>query len=342
MNQNGSEFAFENVRLSITTIGDFIRATIADWSAMFREDILLGANLRVDLEDLHDVTSDRTPGYSFASDPRNHPAAWRDKLAVAWEQAGTQARFRNADGTWNIAGIQEWIGAYDRFKVRTAAIFQWCLGLPPRGEETLTTRYRNSGQTGLVRHIIVMRGHLCVYLDYNKTTALTEAHKPILRVMAPAVGEVVALEMLAVHPVRDKFVSILMQNEAVRRGQPCAPLRDSLCTKLFTVGAGEDILAAKVSAEMQKLTEAGLGIRLGLADSRQIMVHIARDQQKHVEEFDATAAQAGHSSAVAHAVYAVTDQHTQQASAMQLLAFFEKSKEVHYLLGLDKRDETSA
>lgn len=327
-NESGSEFEIHNRPLSLEMISQFINEITNNWIRDFRQNVLLDADLNVDVNNLFDDWSDTQAGGSFATNPQNNLGFWGTSLIDQWRNSGKWRQFLKDDGSFNLAAIREWFKKYDEYKVRLGSMFEWTLGMPSRGTEMVTTRFAN-GRDGQPRHVYLIKGHVCSYMEYNKTNSLTDSHKPILRVMPPKVGQVVALEMLAVHPVRDKFYTILKTAEGTSPN-----LTTAMTSMIFTRADGSSIDVNTISADLSSLTKAKFNLPFGVSKWRHIMIHLGRYESDLIRE-QSLESQAGHSEDVAQAVYAVSTRRIGSLDRYVLFQLFEQSKRLHYLLKLD-------
>ena len=138
LDDDAQEFEYQGVVISMATYGSFIRDQMHQWAVFHHEKICLGASLNVNSENLRDNRSDPTPLYSFVDLPQNNAHTLREALWSSWSDSGKLKRFYN-NNTWNYEALYEWISDYNHFMEWTGAIFEWCLGMPARGEELVTT-----------------------------------------------------------------------------------------------------------------------------------------------------------------------------------------------------------
>jgi len=338
LDAEGLNFEFEGIQLSVASYGAFIKEEIRKWSTFFKEKILLGADLRIDVKQLTDNRSDKSPLFNFTKDSTNRPAHWSTVLMTKWAQTELGNEFVCDDNTWNIGRIKNWATDYNRYKKWTGAIFEWSLGMPARGEEMMTIRHAN-GVNSESRNIYKINERICVFLGYNKTNNITNQQKPILRVMPPAVGEIIAVELMAVQSIHHLFLTILHQHHNLIHPttQRPAEINQSLLSNYFTNFDGQKIQASAISLVMQSATKETFKKKMGLADNRQIMCLFGK---KMAERKNMIAAQAGHSALTSHTTYGNDDGHIPELSHMTLQEFYFLSQEIHILLGLDERNPT--
>lgn len=232
------------------------------------------------------------------------------------------------DGSLNVQQLMKWCRDYDQYKLNTGALLEWTCGLPARGTELTVSRFANDCG-GAQRHVFIIRGYLCIHSDYNKSTGYTTRHKPILRAMPARMGEIVAMELMFVHSVRDRFYCAL---------HGVNPPKD-LFTRLFVDHQGREITSNQISSRMMKMSQERFGVRFGMNKWRHILIYVSRkicEPGSHTYLDSIVEMQSGHSRSVAMSNYARQSGIMEGDDERTLFFYLRQSQRMHSAFNLDR------
>jgi DEAD/DEAH box helicase len=308
---------FRNCRLTSTDFQGMVHGMLHRARALLFDDVLMGAKP----EDLPGI-----PWDDLLDNPSTDGVG--SCVTGVWEAAGLRgaedwllerilADEDRCDTFWDAqrqslrsSGMRAYVQLVDELLCQFSGLIHLTYGLPARGTEVLTVLHSNTG-FGSRRNIIVSNGQLGFVIDYNKT-----GWRPIFRFLPREVGELVLYYLHFALPMRNACSVHLSPDH------PPSPYfwpREKMPgTRAWTT--------ERLSSRIGKAF-ATIGCHdVGLSEYRHIAIGLARHEvpqallgsgDEQGEGGDATAptaeeqlqrfmdAQAGHSSEVAGAFYAV-------------------------------------
>ncbi|KAF3316853.1 hypothetical protein TWF173_000856, partial [Orbilia oligospora] len=207
-------------------------------------------------QNIYDVQSETTLGWSYAQDGRNDFKSFSSHLLRRIYQAPElKVRFFTSDGVLKYSAAQDYLDLVDRYLVVLAMVMHMTGGQPPRGPEILSSLVCNTAK--YQRNFFIWEGRTVVSaISYNKTMAFTGSAKVFLRFD------------LMVKP----FASYL------RRKIGCVVKSPFL----FRDSNGNQWKTERLSAALADGATASFGFNLKISTYRQLAVAMTK---KHLERF---------------------------------------------------------
>lgn len=300
-------------------------------------DVLLGLELPNLHEDhIHDELNNTNPGYSFISDTRNKFHHYKFFLSEAMmNEAKFGDRFFFAAHTsdvggiaWNKPNVEAWLRTCEECIGNIFALAHYGGTQPARGTELAILAPEN--KTLRRRNIYWYSGYLNIVTMYNKTQTNSRKPRMIGRSLPPSIGKLLILWLALVVPTLDIIWRCY-------QGHPIDP--DRFLSRLFTGLSGnfntDDFSAILSSTSGEAVSDYGLGLSMGIADTRHFLIAIMRKFCRGAQNRDLLEEylneQSGHEEDAA-ANYAITFDSILNVSINKLDKFVEISKLQHTLL----------
>jgi hypothetical protein len=223
-----------------------------------------------------------------------------------------------------------YLGLHDKFLEYLLALCLILGGQPPRATELLTIRYDNA--ESMLRGIYLVGGSMALVTTYHKLQSKSYTEKRIPRFLPTRVRNIILAYLYFVRP----FVAKVQE-------QLKLPIADGLLWGLQQSGKSWD--TPKLTAFLERKSEAAIGFKLNVSNYRQIAIKIDQDiirtapelQQNddgdlNNEEDNLHDLQAAHSSATAGRHYGINMSNHNEVDPSLWERYKEVSEAWHKLL----------
>jgi superfamily II DNA helicase RecQ len=333
----GEAMSFDGHPIRTSAFRNMYQKLEKNTRALLFNDVLFGLELP-DLHHghVHDELNNKDLGYSFISDTRNtyhHHGHFLGHAMMDADKFGD--RFFFTDHTndvggiaWNKPNVEAWLRTCELCIGNLFALIHYGGGQPARGTELAILGLEN--RKLLRRNIYWYSGYVNLVTMYNKTQTNSSKPRLIGRSLPPSVGKLMILWLALVVP------TLNMIWRCYRR-DPVDP--DRFLCRLFTGLSGdfntEDFSAILSSISGEAVGDHGLGLAMGIADTRHFLIAIMRkfclgipDRHLFEEYFNE---QSGHGEDAAEN-YAISYDSILNVSHDRLEKFVEISKLQHRCL----------
>ncbi|KAJ3508586.1 hypothetical protein NLJ89_g5676 [Agrocybe chaxingu] len=168
---------YKGYPVSLRNISDMLHTLEEQIREVWEKDILLSLDLSVSYSFLYDDLSNKEPGYSFTTDPKN--SIFADHQLLIREIANREdlrSRFMVLQSSnavrWNVYELRRWLTKYGLFSLLILIRSNLTGGSPGRITELTAAQLVNMA-TYAVRNLVVFNKHLAILCTYLKTSALT-------------------------------------------------------------------------------------------------------------------------------------------------------------------------
>jgi Orsellinic acid/F9775 biosynthesis cluster protein D len=218
------------------------------------------------LDEVRDVLSKSTEGYSFVSDTKNG-------LSDAYLGLSERACLAAADGLmtdrcWDAHAVKRYLALHDDMLQQIALLVHLTAGQASRGSELLCIEHRNGPST--LRGVCVHAGKIMIVCRHNKSRRATNNEFQVARYLPAGVGSIVYRYLVFIRP----FVAML-----------CRECRgwDVDTSLLFASHARPSELwkTGHLSKALQQQTMSVAGISMGVQVYRQLSIAITA---KHIKQ----------------------------------------------------------
>ena len=212
--EDGQTLTFRDIRYSIPDLGQEMAFCLREAHEIFAQELCLGFPdvPTFSLSELQDNWATSFPGYSFVVDTRNAApfedwAEWlsqriaehADHLETVFHTEQTQDHLL---GRWPVRSefAKQYQISVEKFLECMLVLVHKGSGQPARRTEFLGTRWRNVGLAP--RNLRLHSGHLLFILTYHKSQMRTHASRSPVRVLFPAVEQLLVQFLGLVQPFR--------------------------------------------------------------------------------------------------------------------------------------------
>jgi len=239
------------------------------------EELMLGSHQpRIKLSKIRDIMTKGDSGFSFLDQRENKlsDSIGMDRMLQRLEDlgpSGDQWSLMGSRSSWNIESVKKYLEAKERFLELLMLIFHISGGMPARGTELGSIKFRNSQRS--CRNFYVVHGKAFFYTQYHKTRSMKLSSYHIVRYLPRRVGELAVLYLSYIRP----FANLLYYQSIDEDNDTDSDF--FFCSN----GSDESWDDKKLTAVMQKETEARMGVRFGIQVYRQVAHAISH---VHVQE----------------------------------------------------------
>jgi superfamily II DNA helicase RecQ len=212
--EDGQTLTFRDIRYSVPDLGQEIAFCLQEAHEIFTQELCLGFQdvPTFSVSELQDNWANSFPGYSFVVDTRNTAqfedrADWlSQRIAEHSDHLGTVFHTEQTQdhllGRWPVRSefAKQYQISVEKFLECMLVLVHKGSGQPARRTEFLGTRWRNVGLAP--RNLRLHSGHLLFILTYHKSQMRTHASRSPLRVLFPAVEQLVIQFLGLVQPFR--------------------------------------------------------------------------------------------------------------------------------------------
>ncbi|KAJ3871836.1 hypothetical protein F5051DRAFT_306103, partial [Lentinula edodes] len=285
----------------------------AECVTIWKDQLMLGTGLSIDWYNHHlaDNLTNKDPGYSLFSDPRN-TSCFGDCTqllrAILCSSELCQKFITGIDHTtnlpiWNHLELRKWLLNYSAF--HTFMVMRWEMlgGSPIRGTELVSMLFQNT-QTRQ-RNLVVLSSYLTIVAMYHKAGALTQSDK-----LLPHASDALTADLT----IQDLGLARPFAQFAALECFPQSTMVHEAYRDLLFVQIGRPFEADEISEAMGKVTLQTIGVHLGMNAYRHVSIAFRRMLVDKATEAEAQAAvmrqieaeQASHTEKVEHSRYAVS------------------------------------
>jgi len=253
-------------KVHLHQLKQFIHAIIAEAEELFAN-LMLGQTLEVDLSRIKDSMVNKDAGFSFLSIVDNE---LQDGAMTMLNHINDmdiddeRNLIHGPTGSWHSERVKAYMATKKRFLELMMLIFHMTGGMPARGTEIGSIKFRNSQHSR--RNFYIIDGKAFYYTEYHKTRWAKKASYHIVRYLPQRVGELTALYLAYIRP----FASLLHDEHLVEATGFDGDFIFS------SEGTPDESWDKKVSLIMQAETEARIGVRFGVSVYRHMAFAIAR------------------------------------------------------------------
>lgn len=278
-----------------------------DLITCWEEKVLLGTQLRVDTSTLKENLGNRTPGYSFLTEPSNNLQQYRTLLFDSIQQSPSlHDRFiitKPSQRHWNQAALAQWLVDYAALSLLLLVRCEMLSGGPARGTELTSMLYCSSPEQP-VRNLSLLDTYVMLLTTYSKTTSLSGLDRFIPHALDSVTADILVQSLIIARP----FAILAMQT-----CYPHTPEHSNLYRSYLFVNNDRRFTTDDLSREMGRYSLQFLGHAHGIQTHRHMTVAWRRklcpsatDILENEHEDYVGAEQAGHSWAVEKKIYGVS------------------------------------
>lgn len=197
-----------------------------------------------------------------------------DEAHGYFHHLATNKGFKNNIG-WNSNLVSSYLNRVQEFMLLLAITIYFTSGMPPRGQDLLNTKIRNTLHSN--RNVYWHDNDFILKGGHYKQTNITNQDSQVIRVLAPQVGVI----LLKYHTYMLPAIYLLSQTTSTtkfHKESSESTAKGLYWTHLF-VSNSKLLDRSKVSKKLKELSEAAFGTALSLRHWRQILSAISR---KHI------------------------------------------------------------
>jgi superfamily II DNA or RNA helicase len=215
----------------------------------------------IDMDSIHDDTTFMGAGQSFATNEANAWLRPGSELAI---KAAQSTLFDTAANRWKHKGVAKWLGLLRSLK---ELLMPGCYvkgGMPGRGPEVSTMRHCDGLQ--VMRNVFVYGGSVMIVTDRDKAKSIRDMGRKVARFMDDCMGRSLIAYIAWLLPAEEVLEQAL--------GQQVTPQ----CNKEFMWrhGASARWNTDKLSALVAREIGTGIGVRIGVARYRIVVIEMGR------------------------------------------------------------------
>jgi len=288
---------------------------------------------KVDLSKVKEAMTNTDAGFSFLEIKDNNlkdgAMAMLDRLNEM-DVDDERNLIHEPTGHWHATRVDAYMAAKRRFLELLMLIFHMTGGMPARGTEIGSIKFRNSQHSK--RNFYIVDGKAFYYTEYHKTRRAKRASYHIVRYLPQRVGELAVLYLTYIRP----FATLLYDERAARQIQWDGDF-------FFSSDENPDqSWDKKLSSIMMAETEARMGMMFGVAIYRHMAFAIARhyapeaakDFEFHDSQRRLMSWQGGHCKGTNVARYGVDSAYPAKLQPELLADYWQASKAWHAFLCL--------
>lgn len=285
--------------ITVSGIGTAVRSLVSSITSIMDDLLFQAPQFQLPTTQvIHDEPRNRTPGYSFVTDPRN---AWTQKPSVleyilTTPSVFSQFGYQDADGKviWYPGKCHDYMHKIFQLQMKLLLAVLLSEGETWRGTELCASLFSNVAG-GTIRNVFHLFGFLSFRGSYNKTSHYTGTDKTMVRVPLPAVGQLWVRFLAFLRPIFNEF-------QYVHR-----PYMANNAAHFFLAGLYRPVTTSDISIALSKFSENIFKTKLSLGKARQLFVFLTSCNQNIFEapseETSAADDQAGHSGQTARKGY---------------------------------------
>ncbi len=276
--KDGQTMHFRGSPITMDGFRGCIRAVLSEAETLLTERLMFGDRTTVDLDAIIDSMVYGKAGWWFKDLPANqvnydaeyllHKAATcpdhRQLFRTVCTAAGTRRE-------WHEMRRKRYLREVQQFKEKLFILMHGTGGQPGRGPEIGTITYRNSGD--MQRNVYILDGVVMFNTEYDKNRDMTMTTRYVARWLPRPVGVLLMRYLIYVLPFADMVANTIRKTTEVN---------DCLFGSPQARWTGR-----KLSRLLQQTTRRHLGVELGIAKWRQVVIGIAK---KHLSDIASTMA----------------------------------------------------
>ena len=325
-------------QVSMSDFKGWVKHCIADAEEQLSE-LMFGFEPDIDLSKVADTMSVDKRGYYFPLHPKNAEQGMAGAYKELVRRCGVAGPCQMyEDGKWLPGSIDNYLKKRNAFLQRIMLCMHLSGGLPARGPEIATTKYRNSDT---LRNIIFYQGCMAYLAQYHKAKASNNFELYTARFLPDSVGRLLFSYLVYVRPFSSSLLRQTTNQHAVEQhllfctaNSPQTPWKSDMLFKILK------------SSSKQYLPD----IKFGIANYRQVVVGIADEYLKNeVKKFDlrsifhdpvqtAIAWQTSHSLAIRQGNYGAQKGYPINLQPRLLDQYLQISQAWHHWLGVASSD----
>ncbi|VTO81898.1 unnamed protein product, partial [Fusarium graminearum] len=200
-------------------------------------------------------------GQSFASNPKNK-----------WLEAGPEKVMRLMEASiwdaarvrWKRQRVKRWLQDLRLLRETLLVLVHTWGGLPGRGPEVMTLRHCDSWQ--LIRNIFIMDGQVMIVTDRDKMKAIRDNGRKVARFVPDRIGRMIVA-----------YIAWLLPTERLLRHEcQLAEPREEQLEYMWRDGCSPVWETERLSRKLARVTQAGMGVRLGVGRYRAVAIEMGR------------------------------------------------------------------
>lgn len=283
----GDEITYQHMRFTCDDFRSMVHGVVnRAWQHLMGEVLLFPAHQverpplpPIPWDTIEDCPSDDQIGWWWAQDPRNSWGIQEEWWLYerVWQEPALRDRFIHVrqEPPWQTKRVQQWMRAVGRMKEYLLMLMYFTGGGPPRGPEALSIRYQNTRQ-GAIRNQTVEDGVVSFVTAYHKGYSINGRAKIIHRYVPRAVGELfIYFQWLAMPFQRQVETSVYGKPETSGFIWPAQEVD------------GTGWTSERMKRVIQRESEIGMGVRLNISASRQVMIALGRQYLQSPGGFEA-------------------------------------------------------
>lgn len=306
------ELLYLGDQVNFDRLQDMFTHIEAECIDLWENKLMLGTGLSIDWHDIQlaDNLTNKNPGYSLFSDPRN--TCFMDKtqlLTKILSSSILRSRFTTGYNvetgmpTWNKLELRKWLLSYSQFHCLMVMRWEMLGGSPIRGTEIVSMLYQNT-QTRQ-RNLVALASHIAAVAMYHKAGAQTKRDK-----LLPHAGDAITADLT----VQDFGLARPFAQLAALLCYPNSSTVHAAYRDLMFVNQGRGFESDEISDSMAKVSLDKVGVRLGMNAYRHVSIAFRRMLVDKVSESQAQedvmrqidAEQASHSEHIEETRYAIS------------------------------------
>ena len=287
------------------------------------------------------------PGFAIWKNKVNisivgNPASPQTLLLLA-SRVEYRQQYRHTDGTIKKNGLRNWLSQFAELQLLLVTLCYATGGMPPRGNEHTKIRMQRGSDSP--RNVFLVGDDMVLETRYHKGQSKSGREKVVPRFLPPRLRDALLAYFWYIRPFA-RFAQQHLRQESYKS--------DFLWPK---ESDGTPIDAWTITTKLRALSSTFMGVPLGIADWRQVVIKIDRDVIRSPaqdmyraglgdlgDEEEATAddvhdLQAAHSTKVAHMHYGLDRQSLGQVSEDMYTQFSQVSRMWHTFLGVADPDD---
>jgi superfamily II DNA or RNA helicase len=215
----------------------------------------------IDLEGIRDDMTYLGAGQSFATNKANEWLRSGPELAI---KAAQSMLFDSRANTWKRKGVTKWLGDLRQLKGLLMPGCHVWPGMPGRGPEVSTMRHCDGLQ--VMRNVFLYSGSVMIVTDRDKTKSIRDMGRKVARFLPDDMGRVLVAYIAWLLPAEEFLEQELML--------PATP--PSIKEFMWRHGPSGRWKTEKLSSLLAREIGTGLGVRMGTARYRMIVIEMGR------------------------------------------------------------------
>lgn len=326
---NWRELMHKGKKISMDNVVDIFAAMEKQTVEHFEKEVLCGLDLRITYDGIVDDLTNRTPGYSFLSDPANTCFHDRDIMMQAiLNNPVLRKRFliTHNDGSvsHNVAAHRAWQNAYGQHGLNMCTSAEMKGGAPGRLTELWSANYRNTTARD-TRGLVILNKHVSMNRTYVKTGSITGLDKLIPHSMDAVTGDILIQDLALVRPFAELSIQITNPGDK--------SLMNLYRHRLF-IGNRTEITTERVSDHMERICNPFCAAKVQVRSWRQMHAAFGRKLCGRAaqlldlsDEETAQVLQYGHGRSMHEAHYGISNDAVNGPSEEWLPEFLDASTE---------------